>query len=50
MIINARNGQMVKTLRNIEDGSEIAVDFLPAGAYIMASPETGARAKFLITK
>ena len=50
MIINARNGQVIKTLRDIEDGSEIAVDDLQAGAYIMASPETGARAKFLIIK
>ena len=50
MIVNARNGQVVKTLRDVEDGGEIAVDYLAAGAYIMVSPTTGASAKFLIIK
>ncbi|MBQ5551224.1 MAG: T9SS type A sorting domain-containing protein, partial [Bacteroidales bacterium] len=50
MIVNARNGQVVKTISNVEDGGIVYLDDLAAGAYIAITPSTGASAKFLIIK
>jgi hypothetical protein len=50
MIVNARNGQVVKTISDVEDGGTVYLDDIAAGAYIMVSPLTGASAKFLIIK
>ncbi|MBR2104972.1 MAG: T9SS type A sorting domain-containing protein [Bacteroidales bacterium] len=50
MIVNARSGQVIKTIRNVEDGGTVYLDDLAAGAYIAVSPSTGASAKFLIIK
>lgn len=50
MIVNARSGQVVKTIRNVEDGGTVYLDDIAAGAYIVVSPTTGASAKLLITK
>ncbi len=50
MIINARTGQIIRTIRDIEIPAIIDVGDIPAGAYIISSPATGASAKLLITK
>ena len=50
MIANARSGQIVKTIRNVEYSSVIDVDDLAAGAYIIMSPSTSESAKLLIIK
>ncbi|MCR5455273.1 MAG: T9SS type A sorting domain-containing protein [Bacteroidales bacterium] len=50
MIINARSGQVVKTIRDVEYSSIINTDDIPAGAYIIMSPSTGESAKILIIK
>jgi hypothetical protein len=49
-IINARSGQILKTMRDVEDAAVISLDGIPAGSYIIMSPSTGESAKFLIIK
>lgn len=50
MIINARSGQVIKTVRDISAPGILDVDDIPAGAYIVVSPATGEKAKLLIIK